>query len=150
MQRRHFLAAGAAITAAGCAGVRSAAPTQVAASAEDVMAVERAFAQTMAERDFEGFAGFIDEEAEFLNGGRPLHGKAAILEFWRKQYEAPAAPFSWAPDQAVILASGTLAQTEGPVRNPAGAVFARFYSVWRRNDAGRWLIVFDNGYDTCG
>lgn len=150
MQRRHFLAAGAAVTAAGCAGIRDAAAAHPAAGVEDILGVERDFARTMAERDFAAFARFIDDEAQFLNGGRPLHGKAAILEFWKKQYEGDAAPFSWEPDQALILPSGTLAQTEGPVRDPAGTVFARFYSVWRRNRAGQWLIVFDNGYDICG
>lgn len=150
MQRRHFLAAGAAAAAAGCVAVRDTASRQPVATIEDILEVERAFARTMAARDFDGFARFIDDEAQFLNGGRPLHGKAAILAFWKKQYEGEAAPFSWEPDQALILPSGRLAQTEGPVLDPAGTAFARFYSVWRRNDAGRWLIVFDNGYDICG
>lgn len=145
MQRRHFLAAGAAITAAGALRAAPSGGTRV----EDVMAVERAFAQTMADRDFEAFARFIDDEAEFLNGGRPLHGKAAILAFWKKQYEGKEAPFSWAPDQAVVVASGTLANTEGPVYDPQGNNTSRFYSTWRRNAAGEWKVVFDNGYAVC-
>ena len=147
MQRRDLLAAGAALAAAGCAPARHA---RRAADPDEVRAVETAFAQTMAERDFDAFARFIDEEAIFLNGGRPLHGRAAILEFWKKQYEAPAAPFSWAPEHVLVLPSGDLAQTEGPVRDPGGAVFSRFYSMWRRNAAGEWRIVFDNGYAVCG
>lgn len=147
MHRRHFLVSSAALGAAATLGrAQAAAP----ATLDDVFARERAFARTMADRDFEAFASFIDDEAEFLNGGRPLHGKAAILAFWKKQYEAVQAPFAWEPDQGVMLASGTLAQTEGPVRNPAGVVFSRFHSVWRRDAAGEWRIVFDNGYAVCG
>jgi hypothetical protein len=33
--------------------------------------------------------------------------------------------------------------------NPAGAVFARFYSVWRLEGPGVWRIVFDDGYKVC-
>ena len=149
MQRRTFLARGTAAAALACAGLPRAAETP-AASLEDVMAVERAFARTMADRDFAAFAAFIDEEAEFLNGGRPLHGKAAVLEFWKKQYEGAEAPFSWAPDRAVIVASGTLAATEGPVHDAQGKLISRFYSTWRRDAAGAWKVVFDNGYDVCG
>ena len=144
MQRRTFLAAGAAITAAGCAGVRN--DTRIAkADVDEVLAVERAFAQTMAQRDFAGFARFIDDEAEFLNGGKPLHGKPAILEFWKKQYEAPEAPFSWAPDQVEVLDSGTLALSTGLVRDPSGKPVARFNSIWRLEAPGQWRVVFDKG-----
>ena len=147
MQRRGFLAAGASLGVIGCAGGPAPRP---AASDADVAAVETAFAQTMADRDFAAFGRFIDDEAIFLNGGRVLRGKPAILAFWKKQYAEPAAPFSWAPDLVAVLPSGDLANTEGPVKNPDGVVFARFYSLWRRNAAGEWRIVFDNGYSTCG
>jgi len=49
----------------------------------------------------------------------------------------------------VVLASGTLAQSVGPVSNPGGKVVARFYSTWRLESDGRWRVVFDDGYDVC-
>ena len=147
MHRRLFLAAGTSLGVIGCAAMARKHPP---ASDADVAAVETAFAATMAARDFAAFGRFVDEEAIFLNGGRVLRGRGAILDFWKKQFAAPAAPFSWAPDLVAVLPSGTLANTEGPVRNPDGVVFARFYSMWRRNAAGEWKIVFDNGYPTCG
>jgi hypothetical protein len=73
MQRRHFLAAGAAVAATGCAGLRTIAALPPTARVDEVLAVERDF-----------------------------------------------------------------------------AAFAHFPSMWRRNGAGHWLIVFDNGYDICG
>ncbi|MFO1456229.1 MAG: molybdopterin cofactor-binding domain-containing protein [Steroidobacteraceae bacterium] len=46
-------------------------------------------------------------------------------------------------------ASGTLAATSGPVRNPAGQVIGRFHSIWRREADGHWRIVFDRGESPC-
>ena len=147
MDRRLFLAAGSALSVIGCT---AAGGTRAASSEADISAIETAFAQTMADRDFAAFGRYIDEEAVFLNAGRVLRGRTAILEFWKKQYAAPAAPFSWGPDLVGLLASGDLANTEGWVKDADGAVFARFYSVWRRNRDGEWKIVFDNGYSVCG
>ena len=41
---------------------------------------------------------------------------------WRRLYEQPQAPFSWEPQEVVVLASGNLALSSGPVRDPAGKV----------------------------
>ncbi len=61
---------------------------------EKVFEAERAFAATMAERDFAAFADFIDEEAVFIEEPHPLHGKLQVLDAWRGYFEAPEAPFS--------------------------------------------------------
>jgi uncharacterized protein (TIGR02246 family) len=128
-------------------------PTRVAVDdatlQREVAAAETAFAQTMADRDFAAFGRFIADDAVFLNGNDPLRGKAAILAFWQKFYAEPAAPFAWQPDTVQVLPTGDLAQTVGPVTGPDGKVFARFYSTWRREPDGRWLVVLDNGYSTC-
>ena len=120
-----------------------------AARLAEVEAAERAFAATMAARDLAGFLAHVAEDAVFLNGGQPLHGRAAIGAHWAKFYEGPDAPFSWAPELVVVNAAGDLAQSIGPVHDPAGTLVARFYSTWRRDPDGRWRVVFDNGYDAC-
>ncbi|HSW23035.1 MAG TPA: nuclear transport factor 2 family protein, partial [Burkholderiaceae bacterium] len=99
----------------------------------------------MAERDFAAFARHLSEHAVFWSGSKVLRGKAAVLEGWRRFYEGPQAPFSWEPDEVVVLGDGTLALSTGPVRDAAGKPIARFRSVWRREPDGRWLIVFDRG-----
>jgi ketosteroid isomerase-like protein len=114
-----------------------------------VIDTETAFARTMAERNFAGFLSFVDDDAVFLNGGDPLRGKAAIGAHWQKFYTARTAPFSWRPDLVEVLATGALAQSNGPVTDPSGKVFARFYSTWRLESPGVWRIVFDNGYAVC-
>lgn len=110
---------------------------------------ELAFAKTMADRNLESFSGFVAADAVFLNGGKPLRGRDAVVEHWKRFYVAPAAPFSWKPELVEVLASGTLAQSQGPVMDPAGKVVARFHSVWRLDAPGVWHIVFDDGYDVC-
>jgi ketosteroid isomerase-like protein len=127
----------------------AAAPIDVDALRQQVTQTELAFARTMATRDFDAFLGFVADEAVFLNGGDPLRGKAAVGAHWHKFFSAATAPFSWQPDLVEVLASGTLAQSIGPVSNPAGVVVARFYSTWRLEAPGTWRIVFDNGYELC-
>jgi len=68
-----------------------------------------------------------------------------VLEGWKRFYDGAQAPFSWEPDDVVVLGDGSLAQSTGPVRDPAGITIGRFRSVWRRDADGRWLIVLDRG-----
>ena len=136
---------------AGCATVASqSAPTGNAVLKQEVIDTERAFARTMAMRYHVAFTGFLAEEAVFFSG-RVLRGKQAVAEAWKKFYEAPAAPFSWEPNEAdvQVLDSGTLALSSGPVRNARGEVFATFTSIWRREGPGVWRIIFDKGNDVC-
>jgi ketosteroid isomerase-like protein len=106
---------------------------------------ERAFARSMAERDFAAFARHLSEHTIFWSGPKPLRGKSAVMAAWAPFYEGAQAPFSWEPDQVEVLADGTLAHSTGPVRDPAGKLFARFNSVWRQESPGVWRIVFDKG-----
>jgi len=111
----------------------------------EVWATEVGFARTMAERDLAAFGRYLSEHAVFWSGGTVLRGKAAVIDAWKRFYDGPQAPFSWQPDEVVVLGDGTLAQSSGPVRDAAGKVVARFRSVWRREADGRWLIVLDRG-----
>lgn len=117
---------------------------------QQVADTERAFARTMADRDFAAFRSFLSAEAVFFAGETPLRGAARVSETWRPYFDAPDAPFSWSPETVVVLDSGTLALSSGPVFDPAGQRVATFNSVWRREADGRWLIVFDKGSPHCG
>jgi ketosteroid isomerase-like protein len=111
----------------------------------EVFAAERAFARTMADRDHAAFGRHLADDAVFFGGKSVAHGRAAVLAAWKAFFDGPQAPFSWEPDQVEVLASGQLALSTGPVRNPQGQVIARFNSIWRREADGRWLVVFDKG-----
>jgi ketosteroid isomerase-like protein len=110
-----------------------------------VEARERAFAKTMADRDFDAFLSFISPEAVFFGGNGALRGRDAIVAAWRGFFEGPQAPFSWEPDVVEVLDSGGLALTSGPVRLPSGEDAGRFNSIWRLDSDGVWRIVFDRG-----
>ena len=115
------------------------------AARDQVWAAEVAFARTMADRNAQAFAEFIADEAVFFAGTTPLHGKAKVVEGWSPFFKDKEAPFSWAPDQVEVLASGTLALSTGPVRDPSGTTVARFNSLWRLEGPNRWRVVFDKG-----
>jgi ketosteroid isomerase-like protein len=115
----------------------------------EVDATERAFARTMAERDFAGFARFIAEDAVFIEDPQPLRGRQRVIDGWQVLYQRPEAPFSWEPELVEVLASGQLALTSGPVRDPKGKLIGSFTSVWRREQPGVWRIIFDRGNAAC-
>jgi ketosteroid isomerase-like protein len=116
---------------------------------QQVEDTERAFAQSMADRDHAAFASFLSDEAVFFGATAPLVGKQAVADAWAAYFKQPEAPFSWRPETVVVLASGTLAHSSGPVLNPDGAPVATFNSVWRREPSGEWKIVFDKGSRIC-
>jgi ketosteroid isomerase-like protein len=132
---------------AACGPPKPATPPPVpnAALQEQVMATERAFAATMAQRNREAFAGFLDPETIFYSGRDVLRGREQVTTSWSSYFEGSEAPFSWEPDSVQVLDSGTLALSTGPVRDPSGRIIARFNSIWRRNAAGEWKIIFDKG-----
>lgn len=116
---------------------------------QQVEDTERAFAQTMADRDHAAFRSFLADEAVFFDAQAPLVGKDAVAEAWSAFFQQADAPFSWAPETVVVLQSGTLAHSSGPVLNVAGARFATFNSIWRLEPDGQWKIVFDKGSAVC-
>ncbi|WP_349745035.1 YybH family protein [Roseateles cavernae] len=119
-------------------------PDLVQARAQ-VWAAECAFARSMAQRDLAAFAGHLSAQALFFNGPEVLRGSAAVLAGWTGFFDAPTAPFSWAPDQVEVLADGSLAYSTGLVRNPQGEAIVRFNSVWRQEAPGQWRVVLDKG-----
>jgi len=117
--------------------------------AADLRATEEAFAHTMADRDHGAFLSFLAEETVFFGRTGEIRGKEAVAAAWRPLYEGPEAPFSWQPESASVLASGTLGLTSGPVLAPDGRRIGTFNSVWRREPDGTWKVVFDRGCPAC-
>ena len=115
---------------------------------DQLRAAETAFAKTMADRDVNAFATFLSDEAIFF-GRRELRGKGAIVEAWSAYFKEKDAPFSWQPDMALVLDSGTLGLTSGPVLDPAGNRIGTFNTTWRREAGGEWRVVFDKGCPPC-
>ena len=135
-----------AMVLAGCAATP---PLSRADLEQQVATRERAFAQTMADRNFAAFPDFISAEAIFFTGPTPLRGREQVTAGWKRFYERPVAPFSWLPDKVEVLDSGTLALSSGPVRDPEGKLIATFTSIWRQEAPGIWRVIFDKGNAEC-
>ena len=91
-------------------------PEQLRQQVEDT---ERAFASTMANRGHDAFTSFLSDETIFFSGETPLRGKQQVADAWKPYFQEPGAPFSWEPQMVVVLDSGTLALSSGPVRYPS-------------------------------
>ena len=115
---------------------------------EQVRKTEAAFAKTLADRDAAAFATFLADETIFMSNGVATRGAKQVAERWKKFFDGPQPPFSWAPEFVEVLDSGTLAMSSGPVLAPDGKRIGTFNSVWRR-DNGKWKIVLDNGCPAC-
>lgn len=140
MLRRWLLVAVAVL-----AGASTAAQGSLETRRAEVFAAERAFARSMADRDFAAFGRYVAQDCVFFGGSSPLRGREAVLAGWKAFFDGPAAPFSWDPDQVEVLASGDLALSTGLVKNAQGAVTARFNSIWQRQADGQWRVIFDKG-----
>ncbi len=150
MHRRSLLALPPLLAVSGCtATAPSREAIDVPALARAVADAERAFAATMARRDLDGFASFLSPRVVFINGGKPLRGRDAVIAHWRQFYTSPEAPFAWEPETVEVTDDGLLAYSTGPVRAPDGSLIARFHSTWALEPDGRWRVVFDNGTDAC-
>ena len=115
---------------------------------QQVMAAERAFAKSMADRDLAAFTSFLSEEAVFISKNTK-RGKQAVADHWAYFFEKPQAPFSWAPETVEVLESGTIALSTGPVRRSNGEVFNIYTSVWRLEAPGVWRVILDKGNKFC-
>lgn len=148
--RRHALLAAAALPGAAAAVAEPGWPSanEIARRVEEVRATETAFAAAFAARDVAAFRRFLAPDTVWM-GQAPLHGPDAVMAGWHDRLTAAQPPFSWSPDLVLVLPSGALARSTGPVLDPGGKLVARFQSIWRRKAAGGWEIVFDFGTEVC-
>jgi ketosteroid isomerase-like protein len=116
---------------------------------DQVRAAETAFAKSMADRNASAFASLVADETVFFGGKTVYHGKAEVVAGWKRFFDGPSAPFSWAPAEVEVLPSGTLGFTSGPVYDPKGQRIGTFNSVWQRQKDGAWKIIFDKGCPPC-
>ncbi|MGH8852405.1 MAG: DUF4440 domain-containing protein [Casimicrobiaceae bacterium] len=141
------LAGGVALLAGACAAPRET-PSAAAPAREALAAAERAFARDSVERGMR--AAFLDHFAE--DGINFSPGPGNTRERFRARPEA-VEPFilDWHPAIAAVAHAGDLGFTTGPYtitgRPPAVRETAHgvFFSVWRRQDDGRWRVIVDGG-----
>ncbi len=131
-----------------------AAPLAAEEAADSLRAAELAFAASVADRDPEAFASFLDEDAVFVSGG-VLRGKEAILQGWSIFFAEGGPELTWRPEVVEVRPDGlglsrgpytlTVTAADGSETSSSG----QFMSIWRRQEDGGWKILFDSGCPPC-
>lgn len=120
-----------------------------------VWARELGFAESVARHDAQAFAGFVHPDAVFsMSAPKVVTGRAAILKAWAGMIAGTTFKLSWYPTRVVVNAQGDLAWSTGPALfEPSGGpwptepMLSLYMSVWRRDTAGTWQVVFDDGLE---
>ena len=148
--RRHALLAAAILPATASAASEPGWPAaaEITKRVAEARAAEVAFAAAFAARDAAAFRRSLAPDTIWM-GKEALNGPDAVMQAWQGYLSSPKPPFSWAPDLVLVLPSGDLARTSGPVLDPDGKLVSRFQSIWRRKPAGGWEVVFDFGTEVC-
>jgi pimeloyl-ACP methyl ester carboxylesterase/ketosteroid isomerase-like protein len=110
---------------------------------EEVRQSEIAFAKAFADHDLAKFGELLAEDATFFNGLGALRGKKAIVDGWSRMVNAPEAPMSWGPERVAVTAAGDIGFSTGPVYTAAGKLTAYYTSMWRKQQDGKWKVIFD-------
>jgi len=117
---------------------------------QQVRQAEIGFAKSMADRDHKAFISFLAPDSVFVAGPlRASRGAQAVAADWKRFFEGEKAPFSWEPQTVIVLESGSLALSTGPVKDPSGKRVGTFNSTWRKEKNGQWKVVLDNGCPPC-
>ena len=147
MSRRSLITAALAL-------LLLAAPLAADEAADGLRAAEIAFAASVADRDAEAFASFLDEDTVFV-AAAVLRGKAAVIEAWNVFFAEDGPKLSWQPETVVVRPDG-LGLSRGPYTltapGPDGVertASGQFMSIWRRDEDGAWKILFDSGCPPC-
>lgn len=120
---------------------------------QEVICAETGFSRAAEARDREAFLSFVDPDARFVTEG-VARGREEIGKAWSTVL-SPDGPFMrWRPAVVEVTQDGNLAISRGPWRSTsvdeAGNVvetWGHFISTWRRNEEGRWQVLFDTGGD---
>jgi uncharacterized protein (TIGR02246 family) len=118
----------------------------------EVMEADRAFAEATAARGAEGWASFFTPDGRMYRQRGYVDGRDSIRAAIAPAFADTTSALRWAPDTAVVAASGDLAYTlghwESVARTPTGdSVVARgnYVTIWRRQPDGSWKAAVDIG-----
>ena len=117
---------------------------------QEIISTEASF-QTMAHDKgiAEAFAHYADENAVIKRENDTLIiGKEAIRNYYLNK-KLTTATVTWKPDFVEVSLDGTLAYTYGKYQwkinedNTIKEYKGVFHTVWKRQDDGKWLYVWD-------
>ena len=145
---------GDASPAPGGAAALAATPAQdidVKAEGEKLMRISRAWAQTVAQGDFEAALEYWADDAVVMTPGQPpIRGKEAIRAYVEGASKIPGFRITWEPLEAHVSSSGDLAylleRNEVSMNDAAGKPVTehnKVVTVWRKQSDGSWKNVVD-------
>jgi len=105
-----------------------------------------AFSEATASRGIEGFTDFIAEDFHTVEANGSPSDRAAYLKEWSRLLSTPETSIRWRP--VLSGADGDLGWTSEvyDATGPGGKVSSgRYVSIWKRQPAGKWKVVFDMG-----
>lgn len=154
MKPSHRINRGLALVTLLLAGVEQAGATEAASGLVDqVREAELGFAEALARRDREAFAGYIAEDAVFFGGASTHSGPAEVLEGWSAYFDPEGPRLTWKPARIEGNEPRGPAVSTGPYTltipaagdDKARTLEGTYFSVWRINDRGEWKVIFDTG-----
>jgi len=120
---------------------------------QQVICAETMFSRTAEQRDMHAFLEVVDPDARF-GTLQMARGREAIAESWAAVFDADGPLMRWRPQLVEVSADGMLAISRGPFRSVRTGddgekveTWGHFICTWRRNDDGRWQVLFDTGGD---
>lgn len=143
----------ALVLVAGCSvSVKHGAAPTVPTPA-DLVAADRAFAADVARDGLAAWLRWFEPDGVQVVPGRIVRGDSARRALMGELLADPKLKLVWAPDTAIVAASGDIGYTIGrsQVRqtNPDGTVTVRssgrYVTIWRRQPDGSWKVELDTG-----
>ena len=127
-----------------------AATPALAGPKEDLMAVDRAFAQVSVEKGYDqAFIAYLAKDGQTFTGTAPIKNKGdAVARFNdpKAPHSDPKIKVTWTPDTGGVSADGTLGWTEGHFTRTGPDVSAtgHYLTVWVK-ESGVWKVRADLG-----
>jgi len=118
----------------------------------ELLDADRAFAAETTERGADGWAAWFAVHGRMYRERGYVDGRDAIRAAMAPAFADSTSVFRWAPDTAVVAASGdvgyTLGHWEAVARTVAGdSVLGRgnYVTLWERQSDGTWKVAVDIG-----
>jgi hypothetical protein len=127
-----------------------AATSALAGPKEDLMAVDRAFAQASLDKGYDqAYIANLATDGQTFTGATPIKNKAdAVARFNdpKAHHSDPNVKITWVPDTGGVSADGTLGWTEGHSSHtgPGVSTSGHYMTVWVK-EKGAWKVRADMG-----
>lgn len=144
----------AMVLVTACSVERAAAPgtpIDPAAQRAELLAADRAFADSTDRHGLEGWmAWYADDAVRLQMGGAVAQGREGIRRFDAELFADTTRILRWTPTDAGVFADTRHGFTTGHgalvTRDGTDTAWSGSYvTIWRRGADGRWLVILDTG-----